>query len=74
MARLIALVITVLAIVVGVVVGIHDDVGEGFVAGGIFWVFFGGLEFAVISLTRRRSLEELRRELGKLKQDDTPSG
>ena len=72
MAKLIALVITVIAIVAGIVVGIRDDAHEGFMTGALIWAVFGGLEFAVISFSQQRSLEQLRRDLEKLKKETQP--
>ena len=72
MAKLIALVITVIAIVAGIAVGIRDSAGEGFITGAVIWAFFGGLEFAVISFSQQRSLDELRRDLDKLKKETQP--
>ena len=72
MAKLIALVITVIAIVAGIAVGIRDSAGEGFITGAVIWASFGGLEFAVISFSQQRSLDELRRDLDKLKKETQP--
>ena len=55
MAKLIALVITVIALVAGIVVGIREGAHEGLLTGGIIWAVFGGLEFAVISVSQQRS-------------------
>jgi len=71
-AKLIALVITVIAIVAGIVVGIGEGAYEGFMTGALIWAFFGGLEFAVISFSQQRSLEQLRQDIEKLKKETSP--
>ena len=68
--RIIAGFILLVAITVGVVVGLKEGPGEGFHVGFMVWVCLCGAELTFLCLDQRTRIEKLGQEIARLKKGD----